>query len=316
MNSHLAITIDAFAIDGNIISPSIEMQIERGTIIGIYSDVAKLSYLTKQFVSNPLIHTEHRDNGFYNRLTVNEYINFLKGLYSPSPKNGDFLSLLEFTDKRKVKLNNLTGAEIRRLHLIHCFMNDKPIQVIEEPLQNLDEHTKRIVLNLMQSLKKEQKTIILLSSNMEELLFASDSAFRLDSSGLHVLDVKEEELVAVEKSELSPFRFEKIPTKQNEKIILFNPPEIDYIESIEGQVSVYVGGDAYPTSLTLNNLEQKLTPFGFFRCHRSYIVNLQKVREIITWTRNSYSLSLHNTKETVVPLSKNKLVELKRIIGI
>ncbi|MDR0435024.1 MAG: LytTR family transcriptional regulator DNA-binding domain-containing protein [Gracilibacteraceae bacterium] len=35
-----------------------------------------------------------------------------------------------------------------------------------------------------------------------------------------------------------------------------------------------------------------MKPYGFFRCHRSYIVNLQKVREIITWTRNSYGLIL------------------------
>ncbi|MDN4495188.1 LytTR family transcriptional regulator DNA-binding domain-containing protein [Ureibacillus aquaedulcis] len=316
MTSNIAITIDSFAVEGNVISPSIEMQFEEGSIIGIYSDVAKLNFLTKQFSSNPLIHTEYRDNGFYNRLTINEYISFLKGLYSPSTEHGDLLTIFELADKKKARLHNLSSAEKQRLRLIHCFMNEKPIQVIEEPLQNLDEHSKRIVMNLLLSLKKEQKTVILLSNNMEEILFASDSVFRLEASGLQPLDVKEEETAALEKNDIIPFRFEKIPTKRNEKIILFNPPEIDYIESVEGQVSVYLSGETYPTSLTLNELEQKLTPFGFFRCHRSYIVNLQKVREIITWTRNSYSLSLHTSTETVVPLSKNKLVELKRIIGI
>ena len=48
-------------------------------------------------------------------------------------------------------------------------------------------------------------------------------------------------------------------------------------------------------------------PFGFFRCHRSYIVNLQKVREVITWTRNSYSLILENKEKTSIPLSKAKM---------
>lgn len=316
MNSNLAITIDAFAVEGNIISPSIEMNLEKGSIIGIYSDVAKLNFLSKQFVSNPLIHTELRNNGLYNRLTVYEYINFLKGLYSSSIEHGDLLILFELADKKNVRIHNLSSAEKQRLHLVHCFVNEKPIQVIEEPLQNLDEHAKRIVMNVLFSLKKEQKIIILLSNNMEDIIFSSDSLFRLDASGLQALDVKEEEMDIVEKNEVTPFRFEKIPTKRNEKIILFNPPEIDYIESVDGQVSVYVSEEAYPTSLTLNELEQKLTPFGFFRCHRSYIVNLQKVREIITWTRNSYSLSLHTSKEAVVPLSKNKLVELKRIIGI
>ncbi|KGR75564.1 LytTR family transcriptional regulator DNA-binding domain-containing protein [Ureibacillus sinduriensis] len=315
MNSKLAITIDSFTVEGNIISPSIEMYFEKGSISGIYSDVAKLNFLASQFALNPLIHTELRNNGIYNRLTVNEYINFLKGLYSPSITNGDLLTLLEMNDKKKARLHNLSNAEKQRLRLIHCLMNDKPMQVIEEPFQNLDEHAKTIVINILGALKKLQKTVIILSNNMEDILTASDSVFRLDASGLQVVDVKEEETAALEKNEITPFRVEKIPTKRNERIILFNPPEIDYIESVEGQVSVYVSGEPYPTSLTLNELEQKLTPFGFFRCHRSYIVNLQKVREITTWTRNSYSLSLHASK-AVVPLSKNKLVELKRIIGI
>ncbi|MBD8026550.1 LytTR family transcriptional regulator DNA-binding domain-containing protein [Ureibacillus sp. Re31] len=316
MKTNLAITIDAFFIEGNLISPKIEMQLEEESIVGIYSDVAKINFLTKQLASNPEIHMEHRESGLYQRLTINEYINFVKGIYNATVENNHLLQLLDFVDRRNVRLEKLTYSEKQRLRLIPCYINEKPIQVIEEPFQNLDEHSKETVLNYLLSLKEKQKTVILLSNNMENVLLASDFVFRLDSEGLHKLDVKEEEPLMIEKSELTPIRFEKIPTKKNEKIILFNPPEIDYIESVEGEVLVYVGGERYPCSMTLNELEQKLTPFGFFRCHRSYIVNLQKVREIITWTRNSYSLSLHTSEENIVPLSKNKLVELKRIIGI
>nr|WP_285848822.1 LytTR family DNA-binding domain-containing protein [Solibacillus isronensis] len=42
----------------------------------------------------------------------------------------------------------------------------------------------------------------------------------------------------------------------------------------------------------MSELEKRLHHFRFFRCHRSYIVNLHKAREILTWTCNSYSLSL------------------------
>ena len=34
--------------------------------------------------------------------------------------------------------------------------------------------------------------------------------------------------------------------------------------------------------------------YGFFRCHRSYLVNMQKVQEVVRWTRNSYALRLEN----------------------
>src|SRR5699024_2058212 len=89
-----------------------------------------------------------------------------------------------------------------------------------------------------------------------------------------------------------PIRLEKIPTKIDDKIVLFDPLEIDYIESYEGIASLYINGESFPSVSTLQELETKLIPFGFFRCHRSYIINLQKVREVITWTRNSYSLTL------------------------
>jgi ABC-2 type transport system ATP-binding protein len=59
-----------------------------------------------------------------------------------------------------------------------------------------------------------------------------------------------------------------------------------------------------------------LRSYGFFRCHRSYIVNLQKVREVVTFTRNSYSLVLDDARKSSVPLSKTKMAELKEMMGI
>lgn len=131
-------------------------------------------------------------------------------------------------------------------------------------------------------------------------------------------EVYEDKKQAEEKATVirRPLRFEKIPAKVNEKIILFDPTEIVLVESNEGISNLHVNGEVFPCSITLNDLSERLQPFGFFRCHRSYIVNLQKVREVITWTRNSYSLILEDSKKSSVPLSKGKLNELKNIIGI
>lgn len=116
--------------------------------------------------------------------------------------------------------------------------------------------------------------------------------------------------------EVQPVRVEKIPAKVDDKIILFDPTEINFIESSDGISMLHVKGETFPCTLTLNELEQKLKAFGFFRCHRSYIVNLQKVREVITWTRNSFSLILDDSTKSSIPLSKGKLDELKTILGI
>ncbi len=311
-----AITINSYSVAGNVICPAIHINLQKDIIFGIQTDVAKINHLIKQFQIQPDTYIHYREDGMYERLTVKEYLSFIKGLHHSSESIDHFIQLLGLEMHLKTKISKLSNSEKQRLRFINSIIDDHNINIFEEPFQNIDEHSKKILLNVFHQLKEKGKLLIILSSNMEDLLVSCDSVNRLNADGLHLIDIQEDTNSNQSTNDITHIRFEKIPTKLNDKIILFNPPEIDYIESVEGEVSVYVGGDSYPCSLTLNDLEIKLTPFGFFRCHRSYIVNLQKVREIITWTRNSYSLSLNTKEESVVPLSKNKLVELKRIIGI
>lgn len=110
--------------------------------------------------------------------------------------------------------------------------------------------------------------------------------------------------------------FDKVPARVEDKIVLIDPLEMIYIESRDGVAHLHVQSGEYPCSMTLQELEQKLKPFGFFRCHRSYLVNLQRVREVIIWSRNSYSLVLDDENKSTVPLSKSKYEEMKAIMGI
>lgn len=103
----------------------------------------------------------------------------------------------------------------------------------------------------------------------------------------------------------------KVSVSYNGKNFLFNPEEIDYVEANDGKVYVYVRGEQYSGSYKIGELEERLVRFGFFRCHRSYIVNMQKVLELIKWTRNSYSLRLKGYDKRDVPLSKGKIQELR-----
>nr|WP_275477689.1 LytTR family DNA-binding domain-containing protein [Clostridium botulinum] len=99
-------------------------------------------------------------------------------------------------------------------------------------------------------------------------------------------------------------------------MLLFDPIEIDYIESQQGVNNLNIRGDKFPCTISLTDLEERLKYFGFFRCHRSYLVNLQRVKEVITWTRNSYTLSLDDKVKSSIPLSKRRLEELKDILNL
>ena len=96
------------------------------------------------------------------------------------------------------------------------------------------------------------KKILLLSHNLEELLLVTEDIYRIDHFCFHKMDFAEEQ--STSSSEEPIIKIEKIQTKKNDKTILFNPPEIDYIESVEGEVLVNVAGTSYSCSLTLQEL--------------------------------------------------------------
>jgi len=266
------------------------------------------------------------NEGLYERLTVFEQLNFYRRLYNADISTSEILRKVHLEEKRNVRMKKLSYSERRRIQFARLIIQNPKQFIFEEPDQNIDIETQRVLIIMLEELRAKGKNVLLLTGNMESAITLADKVFKLDESGLHDIQIASElevdnptiseASIEIDKIEIQPVRFEKIPTKVNEKIVLFDPPEIDYIESNDGQSSLHINGEAFPTMFTMNELEERLQHFGFFRCHRSYIVNLQKVREVITWTRNSYSLILDDEKKSNIPLSKTKMAELKVMLGL
>lgn len=322
-----------------LVFPAFNLSLAAGEVLAIYSNVNIRSQLMEllleksslsqgeiQLAGQALAQKSVKmgflflNDGVYKRLTVLEALRFYKKLHNSPDKVDDILRKVQLELKKNTKLEKLTPSEQRRIQLAALLFQNPDVWVMEEPDQNLDMESKRIFLSLLTELRTAGKTVFILSGNLENAVIAADRVYRLDENGLYQIQTLEETAEEAEESaaadSIQPIRFEKIPTKVDEKIVLFDPPEIDYIESSEGQSFLHIKGEAFPSYFTLADLEQRLLPYGFFRCHRSYIVNLQKVREVITWTRNSYSLVLEDTKKSAIPLSKSKMAELKGILGM
>lgn len=256
------------------------------------------------------------NEGYYERITVKSNMIFYKKLFQSDASYKEAAAFLHLEEKMEEKVQHMSFSEKRRLLLARLFFQDPSILVLEEPDQNIDIESKRILQQVLVKWKKEGKAVLLLMSNMESAITLADSVYKLTPQGISLVETKGEAAEKDEEEEASAFSFSKIPTRVEEKIVLFDPPEIDYIESQEGKSILYVKNEGFPCSFTLVELEEKLHSFGFFRCHRSYIVNLQKVKEVITWTRNSYSLQLDDHKKSEIPLSKGKMEDLKKMLGL
>lgn len=332
-------------LNDSLIFPNFNLHIEKAEVTAIYSNLnvrmTILQMLTKELpILNGQILIEDKiisnidlseigflflEEGFYERLTVAEHFKLYSRLYNRSGSCDSILGKVHLEEKRNQKLKNLSHSERRRVLLAKLLIQNPTLFIVEEPDQNVDLETQHIFMRIFEGLRNEEKSVLILTSNMESAITMANKVFRLDAKGLEEIQLIEESekeelphesVEEIVQEEVQPVRFEKIPTKVNEKIVLFDPPEIDYIESNDGQSNLHIKGEEFPTTFTLSELEKRLQHFGFFRCHRSYIVNLQKVREVITWTRNSYSLILDDEKKTNIPLSKTKMAELKGMLGL
>ncbi|MEK5238846.1 LytTR family transcriptional regulator DNA-binding domain-containing protein [Paenibacillus sp. FSL L8-0470] len=303
--------------DGELLLPKIELDMTTYQSIGIITDLKRKQLLMDQLVDHSRYYLFRAGQNEYMRLTVEELITFLIRVTERNERAASLIDYFALKEERKVKIKDLSSSRRMYVTLLRVFFAHQPSLVLEEPYFYLEEQDRRQFRRILDDLLKE-KQVLILTSNLEDALISCDAIYRLNESGFHPLDIRdsEEDKQEVQKQDEANITLQKISTKRNDKVILFNPPEIDFIESVEGSILVHVGGENYDCTLTLNELEQRLLNFGFFRCHRSYIVNLQKVREIITWTKNSYSLRLNTGQDAVVPLSRSKLHELKALLNI
>ncbi|KAA1189415.1 LytTR family transcriptional regulator DNA-binding domain-containing protein [Paenibacillus sp. B2(2019)] len=303
--------------DGELFLPKIELNMTLNQSVAIITDLKRKQLLMNQLVDHSQYYLFRAGQSEYMRLTVEELITFLIQVTERKERAALLMDYFVLKEERKVRIKDLSSSKRMYVTLLRVFFAHQPTLVLEEPYFYLEEQDRRQFKRILDDLSQE-KQILILTSNLEDALISCDTIYRLNESGFHPLDIRdfEEDKQELQKQDETNITLQKISTKRNDKVILFNPPEIDFIESVEGSILVHVDGENYDCALTLTELEQRLLNFGFFRCHRSYIVNLQKVREIITWTKNSYSLRLNTGKDAVVPLSRSKLSELKALLNI
>lgn len=303
--------------DEELLLPEIEFNMIPNQSVGIITDLKRKQLLMNQLEDPSQYYLFRAGQNEYLHLTIKELITFLINVTERNDRAALLLEYFALKEEQKAKIKNLSPSKRAYVALLRVFFAHQPAVVLEEPYFYLEEQDRRHLKRILDDLSKE-KQILILTSNLEDALISCDVIYRLNELGFHPLDIRdpEEDKQEVQEQDRPNITLQKIYTKRKDKVILFNPPEIDFIESVEGSILVHVGGENYDCTLTLTELEQRLLHFGFFRCHRSYIVNLQKVREIITWTKNSYSLRLNTEIDAVVPLSRSKLQELKSLLNI
>lgn len=109
---------------------------------------------------------------------------------------------------------------------------------------------------------------------------------------------------------------EVIPVDQRGKTILLRPDEIVYIYTDKDNVFVKTHKESYLTRFTLRDLESRLSPNLFFRSHRCYLVNIQRMRELIPYFNGTYTVVVDDAERSEIPVSRTQSRKLKEILGL
>ena len=109
----------------------------------------------------------------------------------------------------------------------------------------------------------------------------------------------------------------RLAIKVGERFLLVQADEIIYAsladESIIVVTSQHMGTSNYRT---LDELQARLDPDVFWRVHRSHLVNINKIKEIVPWFSRNYILRMKDEKSTEIPVSRMQTRRLREYLKI
>lgn len=98
------------------------------------------------------------------------------------------------------------------------------------------------------------------------------------------------------------------PTKflieDGERTAVLSPEMIYYAVPHKRMLEVHTKDRVILSRMTLQDLEKKLYGFPFFRTHRSYLVNLNYIKEITPWFNGTSNITLKDMEEIQIPVSR------------
>jgi two-component system LytT family response regulator len=113
--------------------------------------------------------------------------------------------------------------------------------------------------------------------------------------------------------DLLPSMADRIPVKTRGRVMIVNVPEIDWVEADGDYVSVHVGAKSWLLRDTIAAAEERLALSGFVRIHRSTLVNIYRVRELLPLSKGEFTVVLRDGTE--LKLSRNYRFALERLLG-
>jgi two-component system, LytTR family, response regulator len=112
----------------------------------------------------------------------------------------------------------------------------------------------------------------------------------------------------------------KILLKAAGRLFLVNQRDICFASIENGIITVVTSGvagmEGQSNCRTLEELLDSLDTNFFWRAHRSYLVNINRIKEVVPWFKSSYQLRMDDKKQTEIPVSRAQTKRLRELFGL
>ena len=112
-------------------------------------------------------------------------------------------------------------------------------------------------------------------------------------------------------------RRDQVAIKVGERFMLVQAEEIIFASLADESITIVTGQVAGTSNYrTLDDLQARLDPEVFWRVHRSHLVNINKIKEIVPWFSRNYILRMKDAKSTEIPVSRAQTKRLREYLKL
>jgi two-component system response regulator LytT len=109
----------------------------------------------------------------------------------------------------------------------------------------------------------------------------------------------------------------KLLVKSGQRNFIVDAQDVVYATIDDGLITVVAGNlEGYSNYRTIEELQSNLDPDMFWRVHRSYLVNVNRIREVVPWFKSSFQLRMDDKKQTEIPVSRVQTKKLRALLKL
>lgn len=128
--------------------------------------------------------------------------------------------------------------------------------------------------------------------------------------------VQEKSKTPPEEPRRRPYRT-KLLVKCGNRNFIIDASEMIYATIDDGLITIVTSTlEGQSNYRTIEELQSNLDPDTFWRVHRSYLVNIHRIKEVIPWFKSSYQLRMDDKKQTEVPVSRVQTKRLRALLKL